>query len=121
MSDHPKALDSMMAIWNSDDADEIKRLTHEIMETNVHFVDPNYNITGRDAFIKMVHETQAKIPGAAYGHVGNVQGQNNFYRYHWAIHMGEKLLMPGFDVTELNDTGRIVKIIGFFGELNPPS
>lgn len=27
--------------------------------------------------------------------------------------------MAGFDVTEVNDTGKIVKIIGFFGELKP--
>jgi len=27
------------------------------------------------------------------------------------------LLMEGFDVTEINDAGKIVRVIGFFGEL----
>lgn len=107
----------MMAIWNSKDADEIKRLTEEALENNVHFADPNYNIMGRDAFINMVHAVHKEIPGAVYSHVGKCDGHNNFYRYHWAIHMGKKQIMQGFDVTEINDTGKVVKIIGFFGEL----
>lgn len=118
MTNYPEALDKMMAIWNSKTAEDIERLTKEALETNVHFIDPNYNIMGRDAFIEMVHAVQAKIPGAKYSHVGNFGHQNNFYRYHWAIHMSDTLIMPGFDVTEVNNTGKIVKIIGFFGELN---
>lgn len=119
MTDHSETLHKMMSIWNSDKAEDIERITHEIMETNIHFVDPNYNIMGREAFIQMVHEVQAKIPGADYSHVGNIGEQHNHYRYHWAIHMGKELIMQGFDVTELNDQGRVVKVIGFFGELNP--
>lgn len=107
----------MLAIWNSGDANEIEHLTAEIMETNVHFVDPNYNIMGHQAFIDMVHAVQAKIPGAAYSHTSDPDHHHNHYHYHWAIHMGEQLIMSGFDVTELNDRGKIVKITGFFGEL----
>ena len=118
MSEHPESLDKMLAIWNSKTKADIKRLTREALETNVHFVDPNYNILGHAAFIDMVHAVQAKIPGATYSHVGNIDSHHNHHRYHWAIHMGDTLIMPGFDVTEVNDAGKIVKITGFFGELN---
>ena len=60
-----------------------------------------------------------KTPGANVAHFGNIDGQRNHYRYHWEIHMGGKLLMAGFDVTEVNDAGKIVKVTGFFGDLNP--
>jgi len=118
MSVYPESLDKMLAIWNAQDADGIRRLTFEALETNVHFVDPNYNIMGREAFINMVHAVHKQIPGAIYSHVGNIDSHNNHHRYHWDIHMGEKLVMSGFDVTETNDAGKVVKVIGFFGELN---
>lgn len=118
MSRYPKSLDNMLAIWNSDDPDEVRRLTQENLETNVHFVDPNYNIIGQNAFIDMVFAVQSKIPGAVYSRASRVDSHHNHYRYHWAIHMGDELIMPGFDVTEVNDSGKIVKITGFFGRLD---
>ena len=114
-------LEKMMAIWNTTDADEIARLTGEVFEHNVHFADPNHNIIGRDAFVKMVHQVQSEIPGAAYALNSKVDIQNNFCRYHWKIDMGDKRIMNGFDVTEVNDAGRIVKVLGFFGPLKPES
>ncbi|GAB5458555.1 MAG: hypothetical protein Hens3KO_15850 [Henriciella sp.] len=111
-------LTKMLAIWNSSDPLEIAALTEAALEHNVHFVDPNHNIIGRDAFIKMVHLVHQQIPSAVYSHTSRIDMQNNHCRYHWAIHNDGQLLMPGFDVTEVNDAGKIVKIIGFFGELD---
>ncbi len=111
----------MMAIWNTTDPDEIERLTNEAMEHNVHFADPNHNIIGRKAFIEMVHIVQKQIPGAVYARNSEVDIQNNFCRYHWKIDHQGKRLMNGFDMTEVNDAGRIVKVIGFFGTLDPNS
>ena len=110
-------LNRMMAVWNSDDATEQRALVDEALEHNVHFVDPNHNIIGRDAFLNMVELVQKQIPGADYSRASEVDVQNNHARYHWAIHQDGKLLMSGFDVTEVNDAGKIVKVIGFFGEL----
>lgn len=110
-------LDNMLAAWNSSDEAEVRQLTESAMEHNVHFVDPNHNIMGREAFIAMVRAVQEKIPGAVYSRASRVDLQNNHCRYHWAIHKDGNLLMSGFDVTEVNDGGKIVKVIGFFGEL----
>lgn len=115
---YPKCLEQMLAIWNSSDKNEINQLADSYLESNLHFVDPNYNIIGRQPFIDMVHAVHKKIPGAVYSHVGNFDSHNNLYRYHWAIHLQGKLIMPGFDVAEINDTGKVVKVIGFFGEFN---
>ena len=121
MGSYMQSLTKMMAIWNTTDADEIERLTEEALELNVHFADPNHNIVGRKAFIDMVHQVQKQIPGAVYARNSEVDMQNNFCRYHWKIDMGDKRLMNGFDMTEVNDAGKIVKVIGFFGPLKPES
>lgn len=117
MSDCRDSLHKMMTIWNTGDAAEAKRLTHEALEHNVHFADPNHNIVWRKAFIEMVRQVQEQIPGAVYSHNSEIEIQNNFCRYHWKIDLGEKRLMDGFDMTEINDGGKIVKVIGFFGRL----
>ncbi len=117
MSTGYESLEKMMQIWNSSDADEIERLTDEALEHNVHFVDPTHNIIGRKAFVEMVHRTHKRIPGAVYSRASEVDAQNNFCRYHWKIDLDGKRLVDGFDVTEINDAGRVVKVVGFFGEL----
>ncbi|MEL8056995.1 MAG: hypothetical protein AAGK66_12625 [Pseudomonadota bacterium] len=118
MALNKESLDAMMQIWNTTDGAEKRRLAEAALEHNVHFVDPNHNIIGRDAFLKMVDQVQGEIPGAVYSQASDVDMQNNFCRYHWAIHLNDELIMPGFDVTEINDAGKIVKVIGFFGILD---
>ncbi len=119
MQGYEAYLKTMLDIWNTPDADARRAMADAALEHNVHFVDPRHNIIGRDAFLAMVSETRAAIPGAVYRRASAIEMQNNFCRYHWAIDMGEQRLMDGFDVTEVNDGGRIVKVIGFFGRLDP--
>ena len=117
MSAYLEKLNQMLSVWNTHDEAEKTALVAAAMEHNVHFVDPNHNIIGRKAFLEMVKKVQSQIPGAVYARASDVGVQNNFCRYHWTIHFKEKLLTSGFDVTEVNDAGKIVKVIGFFGEL----
>jgi hypothetical protein len=110
-------LNKMLAVWNTTDEAEKATLVDAALEHNVHFVDPNHNIIGRTAFLKMVKEVQQQVPGAVYSRASDVDVQNNFCRYHWAVHLKGEPVMLGFDVTEVNDAGKVVKVIGFFGEL----
>jgi hypothetical protein len=113
-------LNKMLTVWNTTDEAEKAALVDAALEHNVHFVDPNHNIIGREAFLKMVKEVQQQVPGAVYSRASDVDIQNNFCRYHWAVHLNDEPVMLGFDVTEVNDAGKVVKVIGFFGELARP-
>ena len=118
MSAQVESLEKMMAVWNTTDPEEKAALVEASMEHNVHFADPTHNIIGREAFIAMVHKTHKRFPGAVYSRASRVDVQNNFCRYHWEIHLDGKLLVEGFDVSEINDHGKVVKVLGFFGELS---
>lgn len=117
MAPYEQNLAKMLEIWNTTDPAAIRALTMEALEHNVHFADPNHNIIGREAFMAMVEEVQKRIPGAVYARASAIDMQNNFCRYHWTIDLGGQRLVDGFDVTEVNDAGKIVKVIGFFGRL----
>lgn len=117
MSANTENLDKMLALWNTTDETLKATMVEEALEHNVHFADPNHNIIGRAAFLDMVKLVQRQIPGAVYSRASEIGFQNNFCRYHWAIHLNGELLMPGFEVAEINDAGKVVKVLGFFGEL----
>ena len=57
------------------------------LEHNVHFIDPNHNIIGHAAFLTMVEQVQAQIPGARYSRTCSIDMQKNHCRYHWAVHL----------------------------------
>lgn len=117
MSEYPEAFDYMMASWNEADPSKIREHLERALSPSIRFVDPSIDLTGIDAFEANVHEVQARIPGATYSRTSGVDAQHNFFRYSWAIHHEGKLLLPGFDVAEIDDDGKVVTVIGFFGEL----
>lgn len=111
----------MLAAWNEQVSAKVRSHLDIALDADVHFVDPNYDIIGIDAFEAMVHAVHKKIPGAIYSHTSNFDMHHNLYRYHWAIHHKGTLIMPGFDVTEIDASGKITKVIGFFGQLDTNS
>ncbi|WP_421787761.1 nuclear transport factor 2 family protein [Hyphobacterium sp.] len=117
MSEYPEALDHMLAAWNEADASLTRGHLDQALAPDVRFVDPSIDLTGVEDFEANVHAVRGNLPGAVYSRTSGVDGQNGFYRYHWAIHQGGQLLIEGFDVTEVNAEGRIAHVIGFFGPI----
>jgi hypothetical protein len=117
MKAYEENLGKMLAVWNTTDQAEQRALVEAALEANVHFVDPNHNLIGHEAFLKMVAEVQARLRGAVYSRASRIDMQHNHCRYHWAIHVSGAKVVDGFDMTEVNDAGRIVKVVGFFGLL----
>ncbi|MEM9172809.1 MAG: hypothetical protein AAGA84_08905 [Pseudomonadota bacterium] len=117
MTDHPIALDQMLAAWNEPDANAVRGHLDQALHPHIRFVDPSIDLTGIDAFEQNVHEVKARLPGAVYSRASAIDSQHGFHRYHWAIHHGGKLALAGFDVTEIDTDGRIRTVIGFFGPL----
>ncbi len=117
MSEYPQTFDHMLAAWNESDKSRVREHLDRALHPEVRFVDPTIDVTGIDGFEKNVYEVQANIPGAVYSRTSGVDSQHNFYRYHWAIHLDGKQLVNGFDVVETADDGRVLCVIGFFGDL----
>ena len=117
MTRYPKALDHMLAAWNEPDAALTRAHLEKALAPNVRFVDPSIDVTGIDGFEDNVHEVRSKLAGAVYSRTSGVDAHHGFYRYHWAIHQGEQLVVVGFDVAQTDESGRVACVIGFFGEV----
>ncbi|MEM7610582.1 MAG: hypothetical protein AAF270_02815 [Pseudomonadota bacterium] len=118
MANHPESLGRMMAAWNEPDRDLMREHLDAALAPEVRFADPSVDLTGIDAFEANVLEVQSKNPNHVYSCESKVDSQHGFHRYHWAIRnpVGE-LVLPGFDVVQTNADGRVVCVIGFFGDL----
>lgn len=114
---HPESLDRMLAAWNASEPAEIRGHLESALAPDVHFVDPSIDVRGIDGFEANVHEVHARLPGAVYSRTSVVDSHHSLYRYSWAIHRRGKLVLPGFDVAEIDDAGRVARVLGFFGPL----
>jgi len=117
MASYPESLEHMLAAWNEPDTTQVRKHLEKALNKHVRFVDPSIDVSGIDGFEQNVYEVKSKIPGAIYSRTSEVDSQHNFHRYDWAIHQERQLILSGFDVTETDEQGKVVCVIGFFGEL----
>ncbi len=117
MTNLPEPFIHMFAAWNEPESDRVRGHLEQALAADVRFVDPSIDLTGIDAFEANVHEVHKRLPGATYSVTSGIDSQHGFHRYHWAIHQDGKLLLPGFDVVEVDDEGRVKQVIGFFGPM----
>jgi hypothetical protein len=115
---HP-SLDAMMAMWNERDLDKIASHVAAIMDPSVEFCDPLHHIQGREAFAAMARKFRMDYPRADVSRSSKVDHHHDRYRYHWLISQDGKAVLPGFDVAQIGADGKIKRIDGFFGPLQP--
>ena len=114
---HPESLDHMLAAWNERDPVNLRGHLEKALAPGVLFIDPSVETHGIDEFEANVHKVQAGLPGADYARTSAVDSHHGLHRYSWQISRGGEVLLPGFDVTETDDEGRVTRVLGFFGPL----
>ncbi len=114
---HPISLDHMLAAWNEPDPTEVRSHLEQALAPDVDFIDPSIVTHGIDEFEANVHAVQASIPGAVYARTSAVDSHHGLYRYTWQISRAGETVMTGFDVTEVDNNGKVTRVLGFFGPL----
>jgi hypothetical protein len=117
MSEAPKVLEQMMAMWNERDLEKVRGYIDEIFSEDVLFIDPGNSIVGHDAFEVMVRAFRTRFPDADLSHSSGFDQHHGLVRYHWKIHQNAEFLIEGFDVTEIGSDGRVSRVEGFFGAI----
>lgn len=62
MAEYLDNLARMLEIWNTSEPAKKRQLAEQAFEHNLHFVDPNHNIIGREAFLRMVDRCSPRFP-----------------------------------------------------------
>jgi len=119
MAEHPEALDHMLAAWNERDLDRVRGHLDRALADDVEFCDPQNHVRGIDAFEKMVREFRTSLPEAVCARASGLDAHHHLFRYDWTVSVGDEVLVPGFDVTAVDENGRVTRVDGFFGPLPP--
>lgn len=114
---HPESLDHMLAAWNEREPSNVRSHLERALSSGVEFIDPSIETHGIDEFEANVHNVQSEIPGAVYSRTSGVDSHHGLYRYSWQISRDGEVVLPGFDVTEVDEDGMVTRVLGFFGPL----
>ena len=114
---HLESLEHMLAAWNERDPGQIRAHLEKALAPNVEFIDPSIETHGIDEFEANVRQVQARIPGAVYSLTSGVDSHHRLHRYSWEISRNGEVIIPGFDVTEVDEDGKVLRVLGFFGPL----
>ncbi len=117
MARYPESLDHMLAAWNERHPERVRAHLEKALSPEVVFIDPSIVTRGIDEFEANVHEVHGRLPRAEYRRASGVDLHHDVVRYAWEIHRDGELVLPGFDVTELDEEGRVLRVLGFFGPL----
>jgi nuclear transport factor 2 (NTF2) superfamily protein len=119
MQQIPAAFNFMLDAWNERDLDQIRPHVDKCIAENVVFADPSNFIQGREGFAEMIQRFRQKYPDSITKRTSGIDSHNNRYRYTWEIYVGEMLIVKGFDVAQVNESGLVERVDGFFGDFPP--
>ncbi|MCR6736239.1 MAG: nuclear transport factor 2 family protein [Afipia sp.] len=109
-----------IAAWNETDDARRNALLAQCWADNGVYVDPNVEVTGRDALSRRIKEVQAGRPGARLEFMSGTDAHHNVLRFLWRLVRADGTCGDtSIDIGEVGPDGRLTKIIGFFGP--PPA
>ena len=118
------ALDATVAMyaaaWGDADLASRRRLLERVWADKGTYTDPTVQLQGREALVQHISTFLDKLPGARIVPTTHVDAHHNGFRFGWRIVSASgTALSEGLDYGELDATGRITRIVGFFGPIEP--
>lgn len=112
----PRAVTQYMAAWNEADPSARNRILEQCWADHGVYVDPNVELTGREALSQNISRVQAARPGALLEFVSGIDHHHNVLRFLWRLVRADGTAGDtSIDFGETGPDGRLIKIVGFFG------
>ncbi len=117
-SDITAVVERYMAAWNERDATLRESLLVQSWADDGVYVDPKVELFGRDALGRHIARVQETRPGAQLEFMSGVDVHHNVVRFLWRLVRADGTVGDNsVDFGEVCPDGRLVKIVGFFGEV----
>lgn len=109
------------AAWNEADPAARRTILDAVWAADGVYCDPSTVVEGRDALSGHIGGFQEQMAGHAIVTTSGVEEHHGWFRFAWRLTAADGTpVVDGFDVGELDDDGRIRRIVGFFGPFPPP-
>ena len=116
------AIDTHLQAYCEPDAERRADLLAAAWATDGTLVDPPFDGQGLDAIAGMTDVLLQHYAGHSFRRTTAVDVHHTFARYGWEL-VGPDgtVAVDGTDFVEIDDEGRLDRIVGFFGPLTPAS
>lgn len=120
MTDHTTTIDTHLAGYCEPDATRRLELLSGVWADDGELLDPPFDGTGPDAIAGLVDAVLTHYPEHRFERTTGVDAHHAFARYGWALVAPDgAVAVAGVDVAQLDDEGKLVRVVGFFGDLPP--
>ncbi len=107
-----------MAAWNQENADIRLRFLEMCWADDGVYTDPGVYLVGRQALSDRIAFKQAERPGAKLIQLSIADNHHDVLRFHWCLRRPDGSDGPrSLDIGITGEDGRLLRTIGFFGEL----
>jgi SnoaL-like domain len=105
-----------MAAWNEADPAARQSLLEQCWADGGVYIDPNVELTGREALSEHIAKVQAGRPGARLEFMSGIDVHHNVLRFLWRLMRADGTYGDtSIDFGEIGADGRLIRMIGFFG------
>jgi hypothetical protein len=122
MADIDEVVAAYGAAWLEGDHAERQRLLEIAWSEDGTYQDPTADISGREALAQHIASFQKRMPGSSIIITSGVDHHHGKFHFQWKmVGAAGQTTLEGRDFGELDETGRIRRIVGFFGSPPPLS
>jgi hypothetical protein len=105
---------SYVETWNQSDPAALRAAVDELFSSDVRYVDPLVDVSGRAALVATIAAVHDQFPGFTFRLSGPVDGHHDQTRFGWELGpVDGEAPIAGFDVAVTDDAGQIRQVFGF--------
>jgi hypothetical protein len=114
-----KTINDYVAAWNEINVTARMKFLEGCWTEEATYLDPTVEVRGRKALGEHIAKMQATRPGARIEMMSGIDVHHNVVRFLWRLVRADGSAGDvSIDFGEVDAAGRLVKIVGFFGD--PP-
>ena len=111
-------VDRYCAAWNDPDACKRRDLLASVWSDESVYVDPGVHLAGIEALSEHIAAVAARYPGSCIVRTTVVDAHHRLARFGWKMVRADGVSLPeSLDIAELDGSGKLARIVGFFGAL----
>jgi hypothetical protein len=113
-------IDTHLAAYCEPDPARRADLIASVWSSQGAVFDPPFEGSGRDGIAAMTDTVLTHFPGHTFRRTSEVDAHHTFGRYSWELVAPDgATAVIGTDIVEVDESGQLSRIIGFFGDVSP--
>jgi hypothetical protein len=113
-------IDTNLAAYGNPDAVSRQAQLASVWTPDGTLIDPPIDGAGLDGIDQMMATVQGQFPGHTFRRSSAIDAHHGVARYSWElVDPDGAVALVGLDIAEVSADGRLARVLGFMGELQP--